>query len=310
MEPKLALVIPAFKPDHLDAALRSIAAQTSKAFRLYVGIDGSPHDLESVLAGYADRIPMEVVRFPTNLGGTDLVGQWQRCIDLTRGEPWIWLFSDDDEMDPTCVERFLQESERDSSPDLFHFNLDVIDERGQWLATPAPFPPHLSSPDYYLRRMGSFVVEFVFRREAFDRLGRFVEFDLAWNADHATWIRLSQRQGIRTIEGPKVRWRLGRSNISGDLSSRATCLCKCNADLEFDRWARAFYAAHGQAFPGTPGQNLRFYQKVLNQHSRTLGLREILGLLDRYQQGAGLGRQWRARLRMCLYYLYARMKHG
>ena len=42
-----------------------------------------------------------------NFGGHDLVAQWNRCIQLTQNEPWLWLFSDDDIMGPRCVEYFF-----------------------------------------------------------------------------------------------------------------------------------------------------------------------------------------------------------
>lgn len=31
-----------------------------------------------------------------------------RCVDMNQGENWIWLFSDDDVMEPRCVEEFYQ----------------------------------------------------------------------------------------------------------------------------------------------------------------------------------------------------------
>ena len=99
----LAIVIPAYKSTFLAAALDSIAAQTCKDFILYIGDDCSPNNLGEIVDGYRDKINLVYKRFDTNLGGKDLVAQWERCIDMTQGEDWLWLFSDDDVMEKNCV---------------------------------------------------------------------------------------------------------------------------------------------------------------------------------------------------------------
>ena len=98
MNNQLSIVIPAYKATFLPAALDSIAAQTCQNFTLYIGDDNSPHNLENIVNRYKDEINLVYHRFDANLGGNDLVAQWERCISLTQGEPYIWLFSDDDVM--------------------------------------------------------------------------------------------------------------------------------------------------------------------------------------------------------------------
>jgi glycosyltransferase involved in cell wall biosynthesis len=100
---KLAIVIPAYKRMFFNKALSSIAKQTNKNFTLYIGDDCSPDNLYSVVQQFENIIDIVYKRFDDNLGARDLVAQWERCIDLVGDEKWIWLFSDDDMMDPTCV---------------------------------------------------------------------------------------------------------------------------------------------------------------------------------------------------------------
>ena len=40
------------------------------------------------------------------MGKKDLIAQWERCIQLSNDEPWIWVFSDDDIADSGCVDAF------------------------------------------------------------------------------------------------------------------------------------------------------------------------------------------------------------
>ena len=47
-------------------------------------------------------------RFETNLGGTSLVQQWERCIDMVAEEEWIMILGDDDTIGYNCVASFYE----------------------------------------------------------------------------------------------------------------------------------------------------------------------------------------------------------
>ena len=126
MTHRLAIVIPAYKATFLPVALDSIAMQTCKDFTLYVGDDCSPEPIGSIVEQYKDKVNLVYQRFDTNLGGKDLVAQWERCIAMSREEPYIWLFSDDDVMEPSCVEELLRQIEKtEGYYDVYHFNVDT-----------------------------------------------------------------------------------------------------------------------------------------------------------------------------------------
>jgi glycosyltransferase involved in cell wall biosynthesis len=128
---RLAIIIPAYKATFLSAALDSIAMQTCKDFTLYVGDDCSPEPIGNIVEQYRDKIELVYQRFNTNLGGKDLVAQWERCIAMSQDEPYIWLFSDDDVIESNCVEELFRQIENTKGVyNLYHFNVDVIDERG------------------------------------------------------------------------------------------------------------------------------------------------------------------------------------
>ena len=121
----LAIVIPVYKSTFLPAALDSIAAQTCQDFTLYIGDDCSPNNIGEIVERYREKINLVYKRFDTNLGGKDLVAQWERCIDMTQDEEWLWLFSDDDVMEERCVEEFYKQLEKHSENRLFRFNVNV-----------------------------------------------------------------------------------------------------------------------------------------------------------------------------------------
>src|ERR1035437_4989984 len=237
---KLAIVIPAYKSMYFDQALLSIANQTNKNFILYIGDDCSPDNLYSIIEKYENRIPIIYKHFDENLGGKDLVAQWERCIDLVADEEWIWLFSDDDFIDDTCVENFYLSLHQNPDYDLFHFNLKKVDEFSNATVTQfIPFPEIMTVEDYLRGALQtgyySTVIEYIFRKSHFYDQGRFQNFDLAWCSDTATWIKLAKRKGVRTIGGSKVYWRESKLNISCN-NQGAILKRKLYAQIEFINW--------------------------------------------------------------------------
>ena len=224
MNNQLAIVIPAYKATFLKAALDSIASQTCLDFTLYIGDDCSPHNLENIVKQYRDKINLIYHRFDVNLGSRDLVGQWERCIALTNGEPYIWLFSDDDVMEPKCVESFLSLPVNIRENYLVHFNIKVIDGKGNVIKEPCSYPERMSAKEYldaklFQKGIISYVVEFIFPRWLYEQTGGFQKYDLAWGSDMMTWIKFADRcNGIFTTDKAKVMWRSSAENISPNKS--------------------------------------------------------------------------------------------
>lgn len=243
----LAIVIPAYKVDFLEATLASIANQTCKDFVLYVGDDSSPYDIASIVDKYRSSIDIVYHRFENNLGGTDLVAQWERCIALTQGEKWIWLFSDDDIIGPDCVERFYSEvSGNNGQYDVYHFNVNVIDSSGHEVRKAKRFPDVINSEELYRQkesaRIDSFVVEYIFSLQAFNEIGGFVKFDMAWGSDTATWMMLGGKKGIKTISGAVVGWRQSECNITPDVSN-AMVQRKLSLEIDYLKWAASYFSS-------------------------------------------------------------------
>ena len=221
--PDLAIVIPAYKSTYLSQTLDSIANQTDKRFHLYIGDDCSPYDLESIVRQYEEKISITYKRFDTNIGGKDLVSQWERCIALIQNESYIWLFSDDDTMDTNCVESFYRYVSVYPEEQLFHFNVNMIDSMvGGKINSLPEFPEKMSAGEYLESklkgRVVSFVVEFIFSRNLYITVNRFQNFDLAWGSDFITWLKMAAntKNGIITIRGNNctVNWRKSDENIS------------------------------------------------------------------------------------------------
>jgi hypothetical protein len=221
---ELAIVIPAYKIDFFEQTLASIANQTCKNFNLYIGIDNSPFDFETIIKKFSSKISINYYRFSDNLGSMDLVGQWTRCINLISNEKWIWLFSDDDVIGEKCVEIFYKELQTENNLyDIFHFDVKIINEKGMVIKSPRKYPKVITSIDLYkmksLGKIDCFVVENIFSREIYDKYGGFKSLPLAWGSDLATWIEMSLDNGLITIKEDYVYWRQSNLNITPNKST-------------------------------------------------------------------------------------------
>jgi glycosyltransferase involved in cell wall biosynthesis len=214
----LAIVIPAYKPDFFRAALQSVAAQTDKRFKVYIGDDcGPPEIAEMAAAFFVPGVEVVYKRFPENLGRHSLTAHWNRCVALSS-EPWVWLFSDDDLMSPDCVAAINQEIASGGSANVVRFNTEVIDHKGRTTVINPSHPELETGADFIYARLrgwrNSYVVEYVFRREAFDRRGGFPEFPVAWCADDVAWFAFSHPEPIKTLARGTVKWRASGINIT------------------------------------------------------------------------------------------------
>jgi glycosyltransferase involved in cell wall biosynthesis len=236
----LAIVIPAYKPDFFRAALASIAAQTDRRFRVYVGDDCGPPDLARACAEVAATgVDIVYHRFEENLGGSSLPAQWNRCVALSK-EPWVWLFSDDDVMGPDCVAAIHAALASDPGEHVLRFDTQVIDWTGKLLAANPPHPRGETGIDFIYARLrgerNSYVVEYVFRRAAFDRAGGFPDYPVAWCSDDVAWFSFSEDRMIRTLPAGLVRWRASGVNITD--AKRRNQLEKLEAGGRFLRFVR------------------------------------------------------------------------
>lgn len=289
----LAIVIPAYKATFLRETLESIACQTDKRFHLYIGDDCSPYDLKSIVDEFRDRIPLTYKRFETNLGSKDLVAQWERCIKMTQGEPYLWLFSDDDVMGKDCVATFLNLPKDIKDNSLCHFDINCIDDlNGHNVRSLSKFPKKFTAGEYLKAKLTgqvvSFVVEFIFPRSLYEKVGGFQNFDLAWGSDFMTWLKMAAgcSKGIVTIsdsDDSLVSWRRSDENISPNFS-RPIALRKAHAAIRNAIFIKNFFKTNPKAMLPVrySFRWVRFPLGWIWRNRRYLSNKDILILLIKY----------------------------
>ncbi len=245
MNNDVAIVIPAVKPDFLTKALNSLAAQTNKNFCVYIHDDAGPENIRKIAESYTSSLTIKYHRFEHNLGKTDLVAQWQRCVELQKHETWFCLFSDDDIMAPECIQEFYNTLNITKSAfDVYRFDIAVIDGNDN-LLTICPKAPHHESAikmayQLLLGNRGNSMSEHFFKRDEFLKKGGFVNFPLGQASDWVTSILHGIDKGIYTIPGPLIYWRRSKINISTTAyKNKAKSFV---GHLSFIQWLFAFFS--------------------------------------------------------------------
>lgn len=230
----LAIIIPFYKLSFFEDTLQSLANQTSKCFKVYIGDDASPENPSVLLEEYQGKFDFVYHRFDENLGGKSLPQQWKRCIALSANEEWIMVLGDDDVLSETVVESFYNNQSvftgksnviRFASKKLF--GKDIVDSsvflHPEWESATAAFYRK------FAKTTRSTLSEYIFSRASYLKFG-FYDYPLAWNSDDRAWLEFSDCKPIFTINESIVYFRLSDLNISG---RQDNLLLKNKSEIEF-----------------------------------------------------------------------------
>ena len=216
----LAIIIPFYKLTFFEATLQSLAHQSDKRFKVYIGDDASPEDCTTLLQKFEGQFDFIYHRFETNLGGTSLTQQWERCIALSDDEEWLMILGDDDVLGENCVSSFYENEFEISKikSNVVRFSSSVMNSEGAVFLGPFFHPKAESASDsYYRKTLGqtrSSLSEYIFKREVFNKY-KFINYPLAWHSDDKAWLDFSENKPIYTINEAFVYVRFSAINISG-----------------------------------------------------------------------------------------------
>jgi len=231
----LAIVIPYYKLTFFEETLKSLALQTDKKFKVYIGNDASPEDPSQLLEKYKSKFDFKYHKFETNLGGTSLVKQWERCMKLTADEEWLMILGDDDVLADNCVAAFYENLEEIQNLKIstIRFSTKVIDSQGAFISNNYIHPKIEKATDFLIRKFKggtrSSLSEYIFKRKSIETF-RFKDFPLAWNSDLLAVLEFSEWKNIFTINEAQVFFRLSGLNIT---SKNDDIVVKNNATFQF-----------------------------------------------------------------------------
>jgi hypothetical protein len=219
--PRVSVCVPSYNAARfLPAAIDSVLAQDFADFELVVSDDASADDTTAVLGRYADP-RLRVVRSEDRLGQA---GNWNRCVELARGE-YVILLHADDELLPGYLDRAVAVLDAHEEVRLVHCAAEHIDEAGNPLFLQTLLDEDLVDGDrVILRRLlleGCVInpAGVMVRRTAYERAGPFTD-RIVWGVDWHMWIRVALQGAVGYLAEPLARYREhGHSGTSAVMAS-------------------------------------------------------------------------------------------
>jgi len=105
-EPLVSICIPTYNGEaYLKACLDSCVNQIYENYEIVICDDGSKDASTRIIEEYAGMHPK--IRFYRNEKNLGLVANWNRCIELSKGE-WIKFVFQDDYVTKNCLQQFAQ----------------------------------------------------------------------------------------------------------------------------------------------------------------------------------------------------------
>lgn len=234
---KYSFVLPAYKSTFLKEAIDSILAQTYQDFELIIVNDASPENLDSIVQKYNDpRISYYVNE--QNVGGIDLVAQWNHSISYATGE-YLILASDDDVYLPTYLEKMDVLTQNYPNVYVFRPRIQIIDKNGNIQRINGCISEKVSWIEYWYfwDIIGSSIGHFIFNRKKLIENGGFVNFPMGWGSDDATVLKIGYN-GICFNSNILYSFRMSGENISSKYNDHRTVLNKIKARKQFYDWLK------------------------------------------------------------------------
>ena len=236
---KYSFVLPAYKANYLRESIDSILGQTYTDFELIIVNDASPEDVDSIVNSYNDK-RIQYYRNEDNIGGKDLVAQWNYSISYAAGD-YLVLASDDDIYALDYLEKMDTLVMKYPDVKVFRPRVKRVDNTGKILQIDGFEGEYLTQIEYLhlwtSKVLGSGIPFVIFNRQALMEIGGFVNYPLAWFSDDATMLKLSYNGiGVYTAK-TLFSFRYSNENISTKKNNKHSLRGKLKA-------TRMFYDEH------------------------------------------------------------------
>lgn len=184
---KYSFILPAYKGEYLKEAIESILAQSYKNFELIVVNDCSPDNIDEIVHNYKDKR----IRYycnGQNIGGRDLVAQWNKCLSFAQGE-WVILATDDDIYHSEFLTTIDDGLTRHPEVDLYRARICHCDKQMHIEIIENGMPEKVSQEEFMYRMQTDLlggIPQYVFRREKLLSIGGFYPCPMAYGTDGVT----------------------------------------------------------------------------------------------------------------------------
>lgn len=238
---KYILLLPAYKPNYLMAALKSIFAQTYNDFKVIVSDDCSPYNLHGIVAPFIEKYgdgKITYRRNEKNIGGENLVDHWNLLVDQCDSE-YLIMASDDDMYTPRFLEIVDDLSKKYPQVDVIRTRIQLINEKDEVSTKEDIFEEYQTGLEatfsIFCGRYLGCIGNYVFRTKALKSRGGFVNLPYAWFSDLLTVVSVLEN-GQANSHDILFSFRLSGINISDTSKNKAVDRGKLEATIGYDKY--------------------------------------------------------------------------
>jgi len=237
---KYAFLLPSYKGNYFEEALRSIQNQTYKDFVCIVSDDCSPDNLKDIfdkVCGNDSRFSYRRNEF--NMGSNSLVAHWNFLVDLCDAE-YFMMAGDDDIYHPMFLEEIDKLVQKYPNVGCIRSRSQYIDHEGNVTKQDLLYPEYQTLLSYLYIRYSSIhiggILNYAFKKDVVKDENQFIDFPAAWFSDDAVVMACS-KEGICTTPQILTSMRLSGVNLSCQ-KNRTISKKKLEAVLQFFPWSR------------------------------------------------------------------------
>lgn len=233
---KFSFIMPAFKKKFIKEAICSIINQTYQDFELVIIDDASPEDIKGIVSQFNDsRITYR--RNDKNIGGYNLIANWNHCLKYAQYE-FIILATDDDVFDSSFLQDAVILLTKYPNANILRNGVKIIDEASHVRDYEYPLKEFMSCKAYTLLwskgGLHSCISNYIFRKKKLLANGGFLDFPHGHYSDDATALAMS-RDGIVCISNANFNFRISSASLSYTTDYRLT-LSQIEATKSFISW--------------------------------------------------------------------------
>lgn len=270
---KYTFLLPAYKPDFFEVALRSIKSQTFKDFKVLVSDDCSPHDLKSIYNKVCgDDVRFSFRRNEVNMGSKSLVSHWNLLVDMCDTEYFI-LASDDDVYELTFLEEVDKLAQKYPEVDLIRARVRLINDSSNIAFYDGIYQEFTDSLEFvhlmYLHNSIKCIANYTFRLDALKAIGGFIDFPLAWFSDRATVMKLSTH-GVANTKDVLFSFRMSDVNITFGKNDEKKAYTKEYATQLYDQWFKDFMETFEKQKNSKNAYQRGLYFSTIGEHNKLI----------------------------------------
>ena len=264
---RYSFVLPAYKSDYLQDAIDSILQQTVSDFELIIVDDASPYHLETIVNRYDDQ---RVIfhKNKENIGGKNLVENWNKCIKYAKGD-YVILASDDDIYSPLFLQQVDERVKEYPEVDIIRSRVNRIDSKGTITDIEQVYKPYMPFSEfvfYWSKGIINCIANYVFKRTSLLNAGGFVDMPCAWFSDDITVVNMAIN-GVATTEDALFYFRTSDKSVSWTFD-KETVKKKWEANGMFYNWLNDTIIPKMKALPQNDIEILYQKNAIFNVRNR------------------------------------------